>query len=194
MKNTRSFRTSYQENGNTIHIEATHIVLPSGNQLALDALQSFYPNQEFWSLWKADKLAVKRIGIVVKLEKGGYRAYVRPGEASYSQSDRHKLWVEKAQELADSNQQIPPIELSIEELPSHVHKLPCDLHWKYKMVAKACRNGTFQLRLRCEDCQLQTPNAIAWETFKPNIVIRAIARSLRQQSEATEHSLDNKLH
>ena len=164
-----------------IQINSTHIILPNGSQLALDALNRFTPNQAFWELWTNDKLAIKRAGIGITKAQGQWQGYVRsPGHGfSYTQSDLHQLWTEKARELASDDETIPPVIISAKSV-SHIKGLPCFSHREYNVVAKVCRNGTYQLRLYCGECDQKTPGAIAWDTFDADVVIRAIARAIQQ--------------
>ena len=167
-----------------IQINATHITLPSGNQLALDAQNSFTPNQEFWQLWNEDKLTVKQAGIAVTRERGEWRGYVRStgNGFSYSQSELHQLWVAKARELAEG-EPVPPVMLPVKTLPKNIRsRFPCFQHSEHEVIAKVCRNDTFQLRLWCESCKRQTPAAIKWEHFSSDVIIRAIARALQSKT------------
>ena len=164
-----------------IQINPTHITLPSGNQLALDAQKSFAPTQEFWQLWNEDKLAVKRAGITITRERGIWRGYVRGGtgtQLSYSQSERHQLWISKARELAEG-EPVPEVILPAKTLSSGITP-PCH-DTEFYVIAKICRNDTFQLRLFCPSCQRKTPGAIKWVHFPSDVIIQAIARALQSE-------------
>ena len=170
-------------------IHSTHIVLPSGSQIALDALNRFTPNREFWNLWNSDKLAVKRAGLGVIRERGQWQGYVREVNTgfSYSQADIHKLWTEQATSLAESEKDIPPVVIPAKTV-SHIKGLPCYLHREYQVIATVCRNETYQLRLYCDVCENKTPGAIAWDTFDSDVVIRSIARAIQQSTPQNETS------
>ena len=164
-----------------IQINANHITLPSGNQLALDAQKSFTPNPEFWQLWNENKLAVKQAGIAVTRERGHWRGYVRGGtgtQFSYPKSDPHQLWIDKARELAES-EPIPEVILPAKDLSSGITP-PCR-DATFVVIVKVCRNDTFQLRLFCTSCQRKTPGAIKWEHFPSDVIIRAIAHALQNE-------------
>ena len=164
-------------------IHSTHIVLPSGSQLALDCTQSFTPNREFWQIWNANKQEVKRAGISVKRERFGWRGYVRDDTQGFSHgfhTDQHQLWTEKARDLAEGDTVLP---VMTDQAGLHQNiKPPCHHTGAFEVVAKVCRNETFQLRLRCDTCDRQTPAAIKWEHFNSDVVIRAIARALQTES------------
>ena len=164
-----------------LSIFSGYISLPSGNQLALDAQKSFTPNAEFWALWKSDKLTLKRAGIYITREGNQWRGYVRKSDQgfSYSQSDLHRLWVEKAWTFAEG-EPVAPVILPV-ELLTRVTQFPCTRHREYEVVAKRCRNNTFQLRLRCDACDRKTPGAIKWEHFNSGVVIQAIAREIQTE-------------
>ena len=166
-----------------ISVHSTHIILPSGSQLALDSRQSFSPNQEFWALWRSDKLAVKRAGIHVTKEGSYWRGYVRSKQDgfSYTTSDLHALWTERARDLA-TGEPIPPVIVPSKNLPDISNSL-CFLHDEFEVVATVCSNGTFQLRLRCEPCKTKTAGAIKWESVASDVVIRSIARALQLTSK-----------
>ena len=166
-----------------IKINPTHIILPNGSQLALDALNCFTPNRAFWDLWETDKLAIKRAGIGITKAQGQWQGYVRsPGQGfSYTQSDLHKLWTEKSRELATSDQIIQSVIVPVKSLPREITSFPCYSHRAYEVIAKVCSNDTYQLRLYCEVCDTRTPGAIAWDVFDSDVVIRAIARAIQQR-------------
>ena len=163
-------------------VHSTYIVLPSGRQIALDALNRFSPNREFWDLWNTDKLAVKRAGLGVMRERGQWRGYVRETGTgfSYSRADLHRLWAEKATELAEGDP-VPPVRISANSV-SHIKGLPCYQHREYEVIATVCSNGTYQIRLRCDVCDQKTPGAISWDAFDADVVIRSIARAIQQST------------
>ena len=166
----------------------THIVLPSGRNLALDSLKSFMPSREFWQLWRASKLAVKRAGVFVKREGDEWRGYVREGTDagfSYTQSDLHVYWTEKAKERANQHR-CDPVIVGSGALPFSKSQPPCHCRQSYEVVAKVCKNGTFQLRLKCGTCLSKTLGAIAWNDLGSELVIGAIAHALQNPTSLAD--------
>ena len=167
----------------TIH--DTHITLPSGKQIALDALNRFTPNKELWDLWQASKLDVKRAGVGITKEDGRWQGYVRGGDGgfSYSPSDIHAYWRSKAEELAESSD-CEAVIVSRDELGSE--PVPCQRHTEFRLHAQQCRNDTYQIRLHCDLCGKKTQGAIAWDRLGQDLVIRSIAFALQEQRSESE--------
>ena len=169
-----------------IRIHPTHLTLPSGDRIPLDADNSFTPTDEFWQLWKQEKDAIKRDGIAIMPERGKWRGYVRKRGHGFStiQAQLHESWIAKARTLAKG----APVETPILPLASltGVQTLPCRLHREYQLVAKICKNETFQLRLFCPICQRKTPGAIKWDHFTSDDIIRAIAHALQNANDGSE--------
>ena len=169
----------------TIH--ETHITLPSGKQIALDALNRFTPNQELWELWKSSKLSVKRAGVgITKANDGRWQGYVIPGDGgfSYTPSDLHAYWSATAEQMAetdDCEQVIVKADTLASNVPRPCRKQPG--HTDFRVDAQKCKNDTYQLRLHCDLCESKTPSAIAWAKFGAAIVIRAIAYAIQQQKQ-----------
>ena len=163
-----------------IKITDTYITLPSGKHLSLDARQTFTPDREFWSLWQSSKLDVKRSGVGVRLDEktGEWRGYVRVNRDngfSYTRSDLHAYWIEQAEAKAAQGN-CEPVRIKSD---AFLGLGPCR-HGEYEVIAKRCKNGTFQLRLRCCQCGSKTQNAIAWDTLGSETVINAIAYTLQE--------------
>ena len=166
---------------NLLQIHDSYIQLPSGRQLTLDCQKAFTPDREFWDLWKQRKLDLKRAGVFVTREETEYRGYVRSAEQgfSYNQADLHASWITKAEQIAET-EACEPVIVNAKDLGSDVPK-PCHSHSEYRVLAKRCVNGTYQLRLRCEKCAVKTPGAIAWEKLGSDIVIPAIALVIQER-------------
>ena len=175
-----------------IEIYDTYISLPSGSQLALDGVRSFTPNQEFWQLWRDDKLAVKSTGISIKREPFGWRGYVRDDAQGFSdtKADQHQHWTDKARDLAEDDTVLPVV-IAHAAIDPNV-KIPCKHTGEFEVVAKVCRNATFQIRLRCDTCDRQTQGAIKWEYFSSDFLIPAIAHAI-QVDRVTEKTLTSPL-
>ena len=128
---------------------------------------------------------VNRKRVIATCERGEWRGYVRTednGNLSDSLPELHSLWVAKARELAEG-EPVPPVMLPILTVAKTIASPPlCERHTEHEVIAKVCRNETFQLRLRCDICDRQTPGAIKWEHFNSDVVIRAIARALQTES------------
>lgn len=172
-----------------IKVSETYLTLPSGKQIALDALKTFSPNREFWDLWHDRKLEVKRAGVFVeKNDTGEYRGVVRDASQgfSYSPSDLHRYWTEKARQRAEQHNCVP-VSIARADLRLSGSQFPCLCRGTYEVVVTICRNETFQLRLKCENCGAKTPGAITWNDLGSEIVICAIAYALQHQ-ECTERS------
>jgi len=168
----------------TIH--ETYIVLPSGRQIALDALKRFTPNQELWDLWKSSKLNVKRAGVGITKKDGRWQGYVIPGDGSfsYTPSDLHAYWRAKAEQIAATND-CEPVIVKADILASDVPR-PCrwqNGHTDFRVDAKKCKNDTYQIRLHCDRCDSKTPSAISWNKLGSDIVIRSIAYAIQQQKQ-----------
>ena len=164
----------------TIH--ETHITLPSGKQIALDALNRFTPNQELWDLWKASKLEIKRAGVGITKEDGRWQGYVRSGDGgfSYSPADIHAYWRSKAEQIAAGGD-CETVIVSRDELASEPVPVPCQQHNDFRVHAKRCRNDTYQIRLHCDRCGKKTQGAIAWDRLGQDLVIRSLAFALQEQ-------------
>ena len=166
---------------NLLQIHDSYIQLPSGRQLTLDCQKAFTPDREFWDLWKQRKLDLKRAGVFVTREETEYRGYVRSAEQgfSYNQADLHAYWISQAEKMAET-EACEPVIVNAKDLGSDVPK-PCHSHSEYRVLAKRCVNGTYQLRLRCEKCAVKTPGAIAWEKLGSDVVIPAIALVIQER-------------
>lgn len=166
----------------TIH--ETHIVLPSGRQIALDALNRFTPTKELWDLWKASKLSVKRAGVGITKADGRWQGYVIPGAGgfSYTPSDLHAYWRAKAEQMAES-EGCAPVIVKADTLASNVPRPCCRKpgHTDFRVDAKKCKNDTYQIRLHCDRCESKTPCAISWNKLGSDIVIRAIAYAIKRE-------------
>lgn len=172
----------------TIH--DTHITLPSGKQIALDALNRFTPNQELWELWKASKLSVKRAGVgITKSDDGRWQGYLITGDVSfsYTPSDLHAYWRATAEQTAETTE-CKPVIVKADTLAEDVPRPCCRKpgHTEFRVDAQKCKNDTYQLRLHCDLCESKTPGAIAWAKFGADIVIRAIAYAIQQQKQWTD--------
>ena len=177
-----------REENQIIHVFDTYLALPSGRTISLDAVKTFAPNREFWALWRARKIEIKRAGIGVRLEKetGEWRGYVRGKYQgfSYTQSDLHAYWTELAKVKANG-EQCGPVIVPSAELSSSI-KRPCDCLLTYQVVAKVCKNGTFQIRLKCVTCLSKTPGAIAWNDLGSELVIASIAHALKNPTSLSD--------
>lgn len=169
-----------------IQVFDTYLTLPSGRMIALDAVQTFKPTHEFWQLWRAHKLEIKRAGVFVgKDESDRWRGYVRDVSEgfSYSKPDFHVSWVSKAEQMSATDDCAPVI-VKADTLASNVPRPCCREpgHTNFRVDAKKCKNDTYQLRLHCDLCESKTPGAIAWTKFGSDIVIRSIAYAIQQKS------------
>ena len=171
---------------NLLQVYDTYIELPSGRQISLDCQNAFTPNSEFWDLWNQRKLELKRAGVFITKEEDQWRGYVRSADEgfSYSQSDLHAYWIEKAKEIAAADE-CDPVLVKAKELSPTITTYPCKKHDTYNVIAKMCRNNTFQIRLHCDYCKSKTPGAIAWGQLGSEIVIRVIAIAIQQKDILT---------
>ena len=166
---------------NILQIHETYIELPSGRQISLDCHNTFSPDHEFWELWRQRKMDVKSAGVFITKEDNDWRGHVRGADEgfSYSQAELHAYWVSKAEQMAEAGN-CDPVIVNAKALNRDVPH-PCQLHSDYRVLAKRCVNGTYQLRLRCDRCAVKTQGAIAWDKLGADVVIRAIALEIQDQ-------------
>ena len=105
-------------------------------------------------------------------------------------TDLHQLWTDKARDLAEGDT-VLPVMIAHAVIHNHV-KTPCPHTGAFQVVAKVCRNRTFQLRLRCDTCDRQTQGAIKWEYFSSDVLIPAIAHAI-QVDRVREKNLNSPL-
>ena len=167
-----------------ITITENALILPSGRRLVIDHTKTFHPTREFWALWHARKMEIKRAGVFITKDNGEYKGVVNVGGGiNYTERDLHQYWREKAQARAETSEPCPPIFIEHEDVPKKIKK-PCGCWAGYRVDAKICRNGAIQLRLTCEQCQAKIPSAIAWNALGSKIVIGAIAYAIQQTEDS----------
>lgn len=178
-------------NEQIITITETDITLPSGHRIAIDRDKAFTPNPEFWALWHANKLEIKRAGVCITRDRhtGAYQGIVRAGQGiNYTEKDLHQYWREQAQARADSPTPCEPVLIAWQDVPSEITP-PCRCRTgNYRVAAKVCRDGAIQLRLKCEKCEARTPGAIAWNALGAEVVIGALAHALENAEANTSHT------
>ena len=161
-----------------IQIHKTYITLPSGAMLSLDATQTFRPNPEFWTLWRSNKSEIKRSGIGVRREErsGQWRGYVQ-AYTEETRAETHAHCIETARKKA-ARQVCHPVIVSYDAFQGPRPKVACACFLEYEVVVSACKDGSFQLRLKCTTCDAKQSGAIAWDTFRREDVIDAIAHKV----------------
>ena len=179
--------TSHYRSESILQVSDTYIELPSGRKLLLDRHNTFTPSAEFWRLWNQYKMEIKRVGVYVKHENNRWRGHVRNDGDGFpcSQAELHVYWRTQAEELAQGDT-CAPVVVEAEALSDSVPRPGCSCAVGYKVVAKICRNETFQLRLHCVECRSRTPRAVAWSKLGSDLVMRAIAYALQQRGSVKE--------
>lgn len=165
-----------------------NLIINESVSVTLDEANCFKPTQPFWDLWRECKWDLKRNGIFISKNEGGYIGEYAPENdfaKRLSETEVHQRWIAEAEDIAEQVALIPspklPWHFDFDTLPESA--LPnCQNRCSLRVTATPTADGNYQLRLLAPCCERRGAQ-IKWFTLGQELVTQAIAYTLRQESE-----------